>query len=103
MKSPEFGNLYKYNTELQIDDKVNTIGIRFAENTLEVTFNDQFGINSYLSSANHLPSLDRIVYLKPEEQIIGVYGKIWFGCDGKTELLWFSFIVSNEDAMDKEK
>jgi len=40
MKSPEFGNLYKYNTELQIEDKVNTIGIRFAENTLEVTFND---------------------------------------------------------------
>ena len=67
MKSPEFGNLYKYNTELQIEDKVNTIGVRFAEYTLEVTFNDTFGINSYLSSAITLPSLDRVVYLKPEE------------------------------------
>lgn len=65
IKTPEYGNMYKFNTELQIEDKINTVGVRYAENTLEVTMNDTFGINSYLSSANHLPSLNRLVYLKP--------------------------------------
>jgi hypothetical protein len=66
MRSPEYGNLYRFNTDLLIDEKVNMIGVRYAEYTLEVTLNDTFGINSYLSSANKLPDLTRVVYLKPD-------------------------------------
>ncbi len=98
MRSPEFGNLYKYNTELQVEDKINTIGIRYAENTLELVLNDTFGVNSYLSSANTLPDLTRVIYLKPQQQIVGVHGKIWVGTNSKSELMWFSFIVAEEDA-----
>jgi len=81
MKSPEWGTLYRFNTDLHVDNKVNTIGVRYGEHTMELTFNDTFGVNSYLSCGGNLPSLNRMIYLKPKEQIIGVYGKVLKGTD----------------------
>jgi hypothetical protein len=67
LKTPEYGNLYSFNTDLHITEKINTIGVRYAENTLEVTLNDTFGVNSYLSSIKCLPALSREIYLRPGE------------------------------------